>query len=120
MDAADEFDKGRAVTDLESHVETELALGALPDLEDAFRAGDINGHGFFQVHVLARGHGGVEVLRMEVGWRRDDKRVHLLRGGDLLVGARTDKELPRIQRRVPFRLLNLIEVCVGSVELVLE
>src|SRR5437588_8686046 len=33
---------------------------------------------------------------------------------------RTDKELPRIERRVLLRLLQLIEVCVGGVELVLK
>src|SRR3989442_12652362 len=60
------------------------------------------------------------MLRMDVGWRRDEQRVHLLRGGDLLVGARTDKKLPRIQSRIAFRLLNLIETCMGSVELVLK
>src|SRR2546426_5520176 len=75
VDAADQFDKGRAVADLESHVQAELALGALPKLEDAFRARYIDGHGFFQVHVLACGNDGFEMLRMEVGWRRDDQRV---------------------------------------------
>src|SRR2546422_711901 len=67
VDTADQLDKGRAVADLESHVQAELALGALPNLDDAFRAGDIHRHRFFQVHVLARGDHGVEVLGMEVG-----------------------------------------------------
>src|SRR5712692_2353660 len=33
---------------------------------------------------------------------------------------RTHKELPRVERRVPFRLLHLIEVCVCGIELVLK
>src|SRR2546427_10798260 len=120
VDAADQLDKGRAVADLESHVQTELALGALPNLADPFRAGGVHGDGFFQVHVLARGNDGFEVLRMEVGRRRDDKRIHLLRGGDLLVGTRTDEELARVQSRASFCLLQLIEVCVRGIELVLK
>jgi hypothetical protein len=84
------------------------------------RAGDIDGHRLLQVHMLATGDHSLEVLRMEVGWRRDDNGVHFLRSSDLLVGPRSDKQLLRIESRVPFRLLQLIEVSARRVELVLN
>ena len=120
VDAAHQLDEGRAVADLESHVQTHLALGAFANLDDTFRAGDVDRHRLLQIHVLAGGNGGFEVLRMEVGWRRDDNRVHLLGGSESLVGARADEELLRIQRREPFRLLHLIEMRARGVELVWE
>ena len=97
---------------MESHIQTELALGALPNLDDTFRAGDIHRHRFFQVHVLARGDCGFEVVRMKVRRGGDDNRIHVLRRRDLLVRTWADKQLPRIERPVPLRLLQLIEVCV--------
>ena len=120
MDTADQLDKGRAVADLESDVQAELPLGALPNLEDAFGARYVDGHGFFQIDVLTSGDDSLEMARVEVGRRGDDNRVDLLGRRDLLEGVWPDEQLLRIERRVPFCLLQLIEVCMGSVELILE
>src|SRR2546421_12822456 len=98
---------------------TEIYPLSLHDaLPISFRAGDVDRHRLLQIHVLAGGNGGFEVLRMEVGWRRDDNRVHLLGGSESLVGARADEELLRIPRREPLRLLPLIEMRARRVELV--
>jgi hypothetical protein len=58
--------------------ENQLVLGGpLPGFRDRQATGHIHGDRLGQKHMLAGGHRGGGVLRMEIGWRFDDHGVEL-------------------------------------------
>jgi hypothetical protein len=70
--------------------------------------------------VFSGGNYRFQMLWMKIGRRGNNDRVNFLRRGNLLRSIRTDKKLRSVQSGEAFRLLDLIEVGVGLVELVLE
>ena len=51
------FNERRAVANLESHVQAQLPLGALPDFNYLQCPRHIHGHGLFQIYMFARRDG---------------------------------------------------------------
>src|ERR1041385_622409 len=62
MDAADHFDKRRAVANLEADVEAEFSVGALANVDHFHGARNVHSNGLFQINVLTRGDYGFEML----------------------------------------------------------
>ena len=120
MDAPHQFNKRGAIADLETHVQAELPLGALANIDHLQCSGHVHGHRLFEINVLAGGNDSFEMVRMKIGWRGNYHRVQFLGRRDLLVSVGPNKELRCAQRRIAFRLLNLVEVRPRLVELVLK
>src|SRR6266852_3663418 len=108
VNAADKFDKRRAVANLEA------------DFGDTQRARYVHSHWLLEIDVFARGDDGFEMLGVIVGRCGDDNRIHFLGKRDLLVSAGTDEELRGINVRIVFDPLELIEMRAGRVELIPE
>src|ERR1051325_7958487 len=53
VNAIHQLDERGAVADLKADVERQLAFGSLADLDDALRAGDVDGDGLLAVDVFA-------------------------------------------------------------------
>ncbi len=120
VDAADELDEGRTVANLESDIQAEFAFGALAGFDDAQRAGDVHRHRLFEIDVLAGGYDGFKMLRMKVRRRGDDDGVDFLRVRDLLVCVGAEKKLRRVNVRIVFDPLELIEMRMGHIKLIAE
>src|SRR5260370_37120228 len=66
MDTTNHFHNRRAIADLESDIETELAFGALADFDHLQRTGHIDGHGLFEINMFTAGHDNLQVAGMIV------------------------------------------------------
>jgi hypothetical protein len=120
MNATNHFHKRRAIADLESDIETELAFGALADFDHLQRTGHIDGHGLFEINMFTAGDDNLQVAGMIVRRCGDDDGVQLLGRSNLLAGAGADEKLRGIQSGIAFGLLELIEMRAGRVELILK
>src|SRR6266481_1196863 len=120
VNAPDKLAKRKAVADLEADVEAELAIGALADFGDTQCGGYIDSHGLLKIDVLPSSDGGFEMLRVIVGRCGDDDRIHFLGMRNLLVSVGPEEEQRRIDVRIVFDPLELIEMRAGRVELIPE
>src|SRR5215470_10930198 len=93
MNAANHFDERGAIANLEANVEAELAFGALANVDDFFRAGDIHSDWLFEIDVLARRDDGFEVLRMKIRRRGDDDGVDFFGGSNFAESVGADEQL---------------------------
>ena len=118
MDAPDQFDEWRAIANLESDIQAELRLRAPADFDNSQCSGNINGDGFFEIHMLACSHDGFQMPRMVIRGSGNYDGVQFLGRSDLLIRVGADEELRCVDRGVTFGLLDLIEVCVGGIELI--
>jgi hypothetical protein len=87
VDAVDDLDEGRRAADLETDIDTGLAVDALGDLKGFAGLRDIDADRLFAVGMLAAGNRGFEVLDVEVWRRRDLDGVDVFRGCELFKGA---------------------------------
>ena len=118
VDAPHQLDIWGRHTNLETNIQAEFPLGFLADLEHAFGAGNVDGHRFFAINMLARGHRGRQVLDMEIRRRRDHDGVHQLRFHDLLVRFWPDERL--LDAAVPFGRGQFVDLLLGFVQPVLK
>src|SRR5215467_1339673 len=51
MDAADHFNKGRTLANLEPHVEVQLSIDAFADFKDFHCAGNVDGYRLLKINV---------------------------------------------------------------------
>src|SRR6516165_11959754 len=110
VDTAGQFDKGRAIADLEADIEAKLSLRALADVDDSERSGHVDRDGLFEIDVFARGDDGFEMLRMEIRRSGDDDGIHFLRCGNLLEGIGAGEQLSGVNDGKSFGLQELVEV----------
>ena len=120
VNAVHQFDEGRTIANLESHIQTKFVLRAFANFDDLEGARNINSDRLLEINMLPCSDDCLQVMGMVVGWSRDHDRIDFLRGGDPVVRIRTDKKLRGVQCRVAFSLLHFVEVLAGGVELVLE
>src|SRR4030095_13255214 len=70
--------------DLEPHVEADLPVDLLPELDNVPGAGHVNRDRLLAVRMSASSEHGLEMLDVVIGRRRDLDEVHLLRVGNPL------------------------------------
>src|SRR6266849_6044670 len=93
VNAPDQLHKRRAVANLEPDVEAELTLRAFADFNNTQRAGYVDSHRLLEIDVLPGGDDGFQMLRVIVGRRGDDDRIHFLRVRYLLVRVGAHEKL---------------------------
>ena len=85
--------KRRAVADLESHVKAQLRVGAFANFHHLECTRNIHGHRLFQINMLLAGDGGLQMLRMVVGWSSDHYGIHFLGSCNPLIRIGPHKKL---------------------------
>src|SRR5262245_39805930 len=120
MNASDQFDKRRAIADLESDIEAELSFRALADVHNFERAWDVHGHRLLAINVFACGHDGFQMLRMKIRRGGDDDGVYFFGSGNLLVRFGSEKKLRGIQGGKTLCFLQFVEMRSRLIKLVLK
>src|SRR5438045_343028 len=119
MDALNQFNERGTIANLETHIQTEFALGAFASLDHLQRAGHVHGDGLLEVDVLSASDDGFQMLWMIIRRRSNHYGVHLFGGSHLLIGFGANKNLRRVNCRVALALLHIIEMFFGVVQLLL-